>query len=173
MANNNTETSKNAFQAALYKDPDMNTTAIAKKFGVSRSAITTAKLILEFGTADEINAAEGAKVGLRTMADTIRDRLTPEQRHEYQARRYVAPVWTPERRGNHSDEASFWAKFGPALKTFTEMPNQADLIENVIKRNSMRVNAVDKYLETAAKWMEEFLNEWRKYKQPKGDPSDA
>ena len=144
---------------------------IADKMGISRSSISVARLILEFGSSSDIDAASSGRIGLRTLASRIRMLIPQPQRDELKTR---TGVWTDSRREKLGEEAILWGKLGPALRGLTELPRPYDMIE-VITRNAMREDATNQHLEIAAKWMEEFTNEWRKYRQGKstGDLVDT
>ena len=155
--------------SALIKTPGATTAveeSIAK--GISRSTVTQARIILEYGTAAELAQGLNAEIGLRTLADGVKKRMTPEQlkgmrsRNSAQSERYRSKV-----RAN----SDLWAKFGPALLAISRLPDVNDLIP-IIRSNATRIKAVNQHLGAAAKWMEEFSNAWAAFK-PTSDSPDA
>ncbi len=153
--------------SALIKTPGA-TTAVEESIarGISRSTVTQARIVLEYGTAAELSSALGAEVGLRTLADKIKKRMTPDQlntmrsRNSAQSERYRSKV-----RAN----ANMWATFGPALLALAKLPDVNDLIRT-IRSNSTRIKAVDNNIGAASKWMEEFANAWAAIKPVNNTP---
>lgn len=164
------EAAKTALDIAslLAKDPSMTAIEEAAAKGISRSTIAQAKIILEFGTASELSSALSAEIGLRTLADTIKKRMTPEQRKEFRNRNGAR---TEKFLNQLRAKADLWSTLGPALRTLAELPNANELVP-MIRSNSSRIKSVDQYLGTAAKWMEEFANAWAAFK-PSNNNSDA
>jgi hypothetical protein len=154
--------------SALIKNPGATTAveeSIAK--GISRSTVTQARVVLEFGTAAELSQGINAEVGLRTLADTIKKRMTPEQlksmrsRNSAQSERYRSKV-----RAN----ADLWGTFGPALLTISRLPDVNDVI-SIVRSNATRIKAVNANVDAAAKWMEEFSNAWAAFKSASDSPN--
>lgn len=136
---------------------------------VSRSSVTAARLILEFGSEDDIASVEFGKVGFRTLALKIHDTLTEEMRASLKRR---AGLWTMDRREKLSGEAELWARFSPALRHLTELPKPADIV-SVVKSNVMREAVVDQHISAALSWLTEFSNGWTKYKQNRNSSVDT
>ncbi len=140
-------------------------TELADELKVSRSSVTLARLILEYGTAAELDAASNGDIGLRTLGDTIRERLPPDDRERL---KHKTSVYTDARRENIKAQAELWAKLNSALKNLSNLPQPIDVI-GVVKSNAMRENAVNAQIDIVAKWMEEFANEWTRYQQAKSE----
>ncbi len=153
--------------SALIKTPGA-TTAVEESIarGISRSTVTQARILLEYGTASELSSGLSGDVGLRTLADTIKKRLTPEQRKAIRTRN-SAP--TERYRSKMQANMNMWATFGPALLTLAKLPDVNDLIRT-IRSNSTRIKAVDNNIGAASKWMEEFANAWAAIKPVNNTP---
>lgn len=157
MVKPNSEVALAAFMAArISLEKQIPATTLARQMNIDRSSVTVARLIVTFGTTEEINAAEHAKVGLRVMADKIRARMSPEQRSGWQNQ---APVFSDERREASKDDGTLWHKLRPAIVGLTELPTPKDMVA-LIKRNHLREATTRQNLASAFKWMEEFVNEW-------------
>lgn len=159
MAKPNAEIAKAAFVAASVSlEQKIPATVLARQMNLDRSAVSFARLILQFGTAEEMVAVQSGKLGIRVVADKVRSRMTPEQRISWQTQ---TPVFTDERRQDHKDDGALWQKLRPAIMGLIELPAPKDMVA-VVKRNNIRETNVNQNLATAFKWMEEFVNEWNR-----------
>jgi len=105
------EASKKALAAAeLSFKTGMHATAAAKSLGTSRSAVTVARLVLEFGTDQDREDAYSGKTGLRSLADGIRKNLSAEAREKLRKR--TGGKLGEAHLNNLKTERELWAKLG-------------------------------------------------------------
>jgi hypothetical protein len=146
-----------AFRAAQESlEKKIPATELSKKNHTSRSTVTQARLILQFGTQEEIDAVRSGRIGARPVANAIRQRLAPEVREQFKNNH---GIFTDTRREVHKTEAQLWQGFGPHMKAFTELPHPSEMVR-IALRNSERKKYVNNHLQAAIKYMEEFSNEW-------------
>ncbi len=137
----------------------IHATAAAKTLGSSRSAATYARLILEFGSDQDIDDARTGKTGLRTLADKIRPTLTAEIRKELKKR--TGGKFSEGHLHNLKTEKDLWVKLKVVLENLSELPHPKEMIP-VVKSNNMRARAIRLHLHNATKWIEDFNNEWKR-----------
>lgn len=143
---------------------------LAKEIGVSRSLITQSRIINEYGTEEEKLQALSGEIGLRTLGDQIKKRMTPEDREKLKKR---SGTITSKFREVIITDVDLWAKFNPVLHNLTSMPRVEDMIA-VITRNNQRVKAVEPLIDSAANWMEEFYHAWTtRRRKPGGSATDS
>ncbi len=152
-------------------DKALTITDAAKAANLARGTVAHARMILEFGTPEEIALADSGNSGLKTVRDAVRAHMTPEQRAELRSR---IGVHTPTRSEMTRAEAVLWRKFAPMLQNVTELPSPADLVK-IVPRGARRDVTVNKYLDTAIQYLEDFRREWSAYQRSKtsGSNSDA
>lgn len=160
--------SQKALEAAelSLKDSGVHATAAAAQFGVSRSSVTQARTVLEFGSPQDIADARSGKIGVRTLADKIRKDLPPETKGELRKR--AGKTLTANHLVALATDKLLWAKLGPALRTFSELPHPKELI-SVVKGNNGRKRIINLYLHNATNWIEEFTNEWKRSQEGASD----
>lgn len=146
-------------------------TEAALQNNVSRDVVSEAKLILSYGSVEEIKAVETGASSITPIAAKIRRALPAETREAYR-KRHVNGIYTEDRRANLHAKAILWAKLGPALRGLTELPLPSDMVK-VVKGNGIREGSVNQYLNTATKWLEEFNHEWNKTSINEDDTVDA
>lgn len=160
--------SKKALEAAeLSFKTGMHATAAAKSFQVSRSAVTLARLILEFGTNQDREDAYSGKTGLRPLGDKIRKTLPPEIKKELRNR--TGGKLGEGHLHNIKTEKDLWHKLKVVLQNLSELPHPKEMIP-VVKSNNMRTRAVKLLLNNATNWIEDFNNEWKRSEK---NPSDT
>lgn len=147
---------------------------VAKELGVSRSAITHGRIILEFGTPDEIEAVRSGKMGVKPVTEIIRKRLSEDEKNRLRQRN---GPWTAKRRENNASDAEVWAMFSPTIRQLASLPDVKDMLR-VVRSNRVREDTLKDYLETASDWLKEFMDEWNKYQRGKptensSDPGDG
>lgn len=150
---------------------------IAKKFGVSRSSISVARLIVEFGTEEQLEIVSSGQVGFRTMGDIIRKSLPPEVRAKVQGK---AGVWTEARRQNQHSDSEIWQKLIGAISALKGLPKPEDVVR-VVTKNGVRKITLENNLDAALNWIKDFEHEWNifqrelseKREQPQKDTSDT
>jgi|SRR5712671_4866435 len=166
----------NASQKALeaaelsFKESGLHATAAAAQFGVSRSSVTQARTVLEFGTSQDIEDVRSGKIGVRPLADKIRKKISPEIKEELRKR--VGKTLSTNHLVTLATDKALWAKFGPALRTFSELPHPKELIR-VVMGNNGRKRVINMHLHNTTKWIEEFTNEWNKSRRSEENNSDA
>lgn len=157
MANIRVKQTNLALDAArqVIADPTLTTTEVSEKTNVTRHSILSARVLLEYGTQAELDAVVAGKLGLSVVYDTIKERLSPEVREAIKKRHGRNSIKAREK---YSGEASIWANLGPALRALSEMPNVQDVLPMLA--HTGRVRTVNKHLEAASQWMEEFNRAW-------------
>lgn len=144
---------------------------IAKKFGVSRSSISVARLIVEFGTEEQLEIVSSGQVGFRTMGDIIRKSLPPEVRAKVQGK---AGVWTEARRQNQHSDSEIWQKLIGAINALKGLPKPEDVVR-VVTKNGVRKITLENNLDAALNWIKDFEHEWNIFQRgkPQKDTSDT
>jgi len=154
------EASMKALAAAeLSFKTGMHATAAAKSLGASRSAVTLARLIIEFGSDQDREDAHSGTIGLRTLGDKIRKHLPLEVKKELKNR--TGGSLSEGHLHNLKTEKNLWHKMRAVLENLSELPHPKEMIP-VVRRNNMRARAVRIYLDNATKWIEDFNNEWKR-----------
>lgn len=171
MVNFNPDVAKAAFKAAEAAIAGKRSvTEEAKAAGVSRSAVTEARLVLEFGTDQQKEDALNYRVGIRTIAKAIRKSLPDRERR---GRKRNGPKPTdPEYLEGIRTDMELWTRFSVAIKNLSQMPNTLDMLR-VLNANSQRKRSAEQYINTATKWLEDFANEWNKQFNSKNDLTDS
>lgn len=149
-------------------DPNTPATEIAEKNGVTRHSILHARVLLERGTAQELMEVTAGNMGLSIAYKAIKERMSPEEREKLKKRH--APTGAKARE-KYSGEAAIWVKLGPALRGLSELPDPQDVIK-VIMSHAAREATVNRHVNNATRWMEEFTNAWNKRKGTSA-PEDA
>lgn len=163
--------SQKALEAAeLSFKTGMHASAAAKTLKVSRSSVTVARVVLEFGNDLDREDAYAGKVGLRTIADRIRKGLSPEVKEEL--RRRTGGTLSEGRIHHLKTDSNLWTKLGQALRSISELPHPKELIA-VVNGNSTRKRFVRANLHNVAKWIEDFNNEWNRSGRPEENNSDS
>ena len=126
----------------------------AKAAGSNRASVSNALLIINWGTADEIAGVEGGTMSLDPTADKIRARTTKQQRVTKQR----PQVHGEESLRARQFDAEIWGGLRGALDSITGLPSPKDTA-NIVRKNAMRVEHVNRKLLAALKWIQEFSNE--------------
>lgn len=159
-SNKNFLASQKALEAAeLSFKTKEHVTAIAKRLGVGRATTTQARIILEFGTEQEIIDARSGEKGLRPLADEIRKRFTETTKEDLRKR--TGGALSQHHLTLLQTDQALWSKLGEALRNLSGLPKPEELIR-VVRHNNTRRREVKKHLLNAATWMEEFTNEWKR-----------
>lgn len=142
---------------------------LAKRLGVSRGLIVSARIIWEYGTKEEKQMAKSG-AGLEPLADAIKKRLPPEEREKLRARNGTI---TKEFRQVAQTDVDLWARLNPVLHNLISLPRAEDMIA-IITRNGAREKTVDHLIDSAANWMEEFYHAWTtRRRKPGGSATDS
>lgn len=129
---------------------------LADELGVSRTIVTQARIIHEYGTDEEKRLARIGEVGLRPLANKIKERLPPEEREKLRKRQGGLTV---EHRKVIETDVDLWSRLNPVLHNLISLPRAQDMLE-IVTRNTSREKVVDHLIDSAANWMEEFYNAW-------------
>lgn len=126
----------------------------AETVGVNRSSISSAVLVLTFGTEEEIKAIESGALALESTADAVRARTPAAERAK--ARRN--PTQTVLIKDAREVDASVWGHLREALDAITSLPSPKDTA-TIVRKNNMRIEHVNRKLLAAIEWIKEFENE--------------
>lgn len=137
-------------------DKKITAQEVSDKSGVSRAAITMARIILEYGSAQDMLNLTSGSIGLKSLADTVKARLTPEQRLIIKKRQ---GAHSEKHRENMKSDAEMWAKLQPILNNFSSFPKPEDVLR-IVRAHRKRRETVAQHIESAANWMEAFYNGW-------------
>jgi hypothetical protein len=135
---------------------------------VSRGAVKYARMILMYGSVDDVKAIESG-AGLTPVAEKIRTKMTPEELALLKKR---SGVITDKRRENLQTDTILWGKFSPMLRGLTELPSPVDMLK-VITTSGRREETVSKHLSIAIDWLQEFNNAWAEFQRNKRQHNDS
>lgn len=168
MANRYAEQALRAIEAGreAIRDETLSLEDIGKKHNVTRRAVGEARILLKFGTAEELSNIQSGEIGLQRTADAIIKRLTPEQHKEMRAR---ANIMSAKRLQRVEDDVKTWKSVSTAIKAIADLPAPADVVAS-IKRSHGRTNTINDQIFNASKWMEDFVSEWTRPSTTSGDP---
>jgi hypothetical protein len=156
---------------AISKEKGIPLTEAAREAGTSRANATLAKLILEIGSPEDIENAKGAKLGLRTIGQKLRDNMTPEIKAKIGRRTGKKPA---SYLAGSNAAATLWAKLRPSLQNLSNMPDPRDVVEAIRGfTGHNRIKTTDKHLDIALKWLEEFKHAWDKSTDVKDHITDS
>lgn len=150
------EARKNAFVGArmMIADTTISQEDAAKASGSARTSISSAMVILQHGTPEEIAAVEGGMLALDPMADKVRARVP---RSERDAKRRPPAMTSLVMEGRKLD-AEVWQKLRAGLDGLTHLPSPADTAA-IVRKNAMRIEHVNRTLLVVIAWITEFENE--------------
>lgn len=144
--------------AAATAAAGISQTEAAKLLNVSRTAVQGARIILEQGTPEEIAAADGGHLGIRTTADAIRQGITASER----AKNRLIPSHkkgdSPKAYEKQRFNADIWGQLRDALTNINGLPAPADVAK--IAKQMDRSNLVDRTLSNAMTWIKDFEDVW-------------
>ena len=126
----------------------------AAEFGVNRSTIGEAMLILQHGTAEEIATSESGAIALRTLRDTIFARTTPAER----LKKRRPPTQTVLVKSARQIDAEVWQHLRAGLDAILSLPSPKDTA-TVVRKNPQRIEHVNRSLLAAISWIREFEDE--------------
>ena len=135
----------------------------ASILGVSRDTVTNAKLILAEGTADEIEAVEQGKRGVRAVSDEIRSRNPHDRRQAKAGQPQIRTVKSDNRFKAQQVNAKLWQELRSALISIGHLPKASDMA--IIARNVSRGDIVEENLAHAIEWLTEFHTAWNANKK--------
>ncbi len=146
------------------QDPTNSLKEVAQELGLSREILSAARIVLDFGTAEELEAIAKGKGSISTIGLEVRKRITPEQRELFIKRSHMSS----------ESDADLWARFKPTIDVLATMPNVKDMIR-VVTSNGGRSGYIRSNLEIASNWLKEFMDEWNNSQRGKSakDTTDA
>ena len=134
---------------------------LSEEYGISPGSIGRARVVLEYGTKEEIT--EARLKGVSPVAARIRARWAPEIRKE---RKIINGSNTIDRISKLNQQKELWASFGPSLVSLAKLPCAHDMVE-VAAGHRQREAAVNVHLNIALNWLKEFTNAWEIRKSEK------
>lgn len=144
------------------QDPNTSLKDVATELGLSREILSSARIVLDFGTPEELESIAKGLSGITTTGINIRKRITPEQRAAFIKRGHISSP----------SDAELWARFKPTIDTLAAMPNVSDMVR-IVTSNGGRANYIQSNLEIASNWLKEFMNEWNEYQRVKSPKSTS
>jgi hypothetical protein len=145
--------------ARIAIDEGLTIRTAVERFGGRRNSVGDARLILQYGTDNDLKDLVQGNVALEKVARRVRDSLPDNERElEVRKRKGVMPI---EHLQSLKTDAMLWRKLSDTLQNLNSFPAPVDLIE-VVHRNGLRAGTVNRYLNAASKWLEDFNNEWNK-----------
>lgn len=126
----------------------------AEATGSKRASVSNGMLILNHGTAEEIEGVESGTLSLDRTADKIRERTTPQER----AAKRRAPTQTEALVKSREFDAEIWGGLRNALDAIAGLPSPKDTAV-IVRKNAMRIEHVNRKLLVALEWITEFSNE--------------
>lgn len=126
----------------------------AKECNTNRSTISSALVVLNFGTEQEIAGAENGTLPLEPTAVKIRARTTPEERRAKRRR----PIYSEQSVQDRQIETDVWQGLKSALDAITGLPSPKDTAL-IVRKNQPRLNHVNDKLLATLSWIQEFSNE--------------
>jgi hypothetical protein len=166
------DTAMRAIKAAkaTFGEDKISVLAAAEKYEISKWAVSSARVIVEHGTAADITNLIVGQIGIKDLTDKIKEGLTPEEREKISKRQGTI---TDEHRKLLKADAELWAKLVPILHNFSAFPKPTDMVR-VVKGNRMRDKTVANHIESTVNWIKEFYDEWLDAStKPDGGDSDA
>ena len=147
-------------------------TQVAEEAGLSRGSVNKARVIILYGTEDEIAQFKSGAYGLSDIYRRVKKHMTEEQIKEVLDRRF-AGIRSEKFMTVSEQDTALWGDLRPALKSLTSLPSPKEMV-GVVLRNRGREGTVNELLETATAWLMEFEHEWVSHqRQSKKDTSDA
>jgi hypothetical protein len=163
---NRKETAVAAIAAAKRSiEEKINIATLVKETGISKTTLSLARIIAEFGTPENIEDANSAKIGIRILGTKISKALSPEIKKQLHGRQGFDPM-SDEHLKKLQTDAELWSKLKPALNSLVGFPRPQDVVES-IRGNHMREMVVNQQLTPALNWLRELEHEWAKYQQAK------
>lgn len=128
-----------------------------KMLNVHRSTVIYAKTVLNEGTAEEIAAVKAGDAAVSTTARRICARRPKAKK---KTGKLAQTGRNPERIQRQKLKSEIWGHVRGALAHLTSLPLPAD-VAKIVRNQSKSRAVVDRQLDHAAKWLEEFKNEWK------------
>lgn len=150
------EARKRAFAGArmMISDTSLSQDDAAAAANSKRTSISSAMVILQHGTPEEIAAVEGGLMALDPTADRIRARVPESER---KAKRRPNAMTSRVVEGRKVD-AEIWQHLRAGLDGFTHLPSPADTAV-IVRKNQMRIEHVNRTLLAVVTWIKEFEDE--------------
>jgi len=162
---------KKAYEVAKKSfNSEKTTQALADEAGISRTILTYARTVIQYGTEEENKIAAKGELSMQVLGTQIRKRLTPEQVIAQRDRSNAAREEVTIERDQFY--RIIWSQLKPAIDNLSKMPD-ADSVVSVVKANNVRENTVNQHIQAARAWLEEFAYAWEQYQQSKGGNANA
>lgn len=140
--------------ARLMIAQDISQDDAARECNSNRASVSSALVILNFGTEDEIAGVENGTEALEPTAIKIRARTTPEERRAKRRR----PIYSEQSVQDREIDTNVWQGLKSALDAITGLPSPKDTAL-IVRKNQPRLNHVNDKLLAALSWIQEFSNE--------------
>lgn len=134
---------------------------LSREQNQSRSSVTEARLILMFGTEEQIRLAREGEISLYKMSHLVRERMPFELRVQHRHKALVGS-YTQTRREINLADAATWARLGPSVTALTELPSPKEMVA-FVRAKRQRKLVIEKHLERATLWLMEFEHEWKQF----------
>lgn len=132
---------------------------LAEDNEIGAKGISDARILLHFGTEEEIAIVDQGHIGLANLTSSIKERVGKEKLLEF--KQTLAKV-SERKRANDRIAVELWEKMGPMFKGITDMPAPKDVVRYVAA-SGQRAKTVNAQIETVSNWIKEFAYEWQFY----------
>ena len=135
---------------------------IAESHGLTVNQIKNGIHVLRHATQEEIAGVDRFEIAMFTLSRQITDGLSPEERKRMRETPLGERGKHLERKERQRTEGGIWQAFKQAIEALSTMPRPSD-VADIIAANGRRNETFDpKKLETAAIWLMEFDDVWKK-----------
>jgi hypothetical protein len=136
--------------------------SLAGLFGVDRHSVGEARCVLDRGTTAEVASVLKGDVQRSTLAQWIRAGMSAAERATIQKMPKGARGKNPERLDRHRLETGLWHELRTGIEALNGLPAVADMLAIASKLNR---GFLETNLSTAAKWLKEFEDGYRRQAQ--------
>lgn len=139
-------------------DTEISVSDAAALLNVHHTTVTSARKVLNEGTAEEIEQIKSGNASVSTIARQIRKDESPERRAKRRDETLSQTGKNPERIQRQQINAEVWGRIRDALTHLTSLPQAADVV--AIARANDRTGLVDARIQPSLQWLKEFADEW-------------
>lgn len=125
----------------------------AKQCGVNLVTVWNVRIILQFGSPEQIASMRAGQATIRSMVKEVR-KLVPKK-----SRTHNTPAIPKNILARNDLDAQMWTSLGDAIKNLTSLPRPADVVA-MVRRNGQRKELVQSKLLDALNWITEFSDAW-------------
>lgn len=140
-------------------DVGITTSNAAELLNIHRSTVADARKVLREGTEEEIEAVDSGNASVGTVADQIREKISPTKREKKRKEPLSQSGRNPERIQRQQMNADIWRRLGDALSALSGLPLPAD-VAAIVAGNVARRQHVERYLAQSFQWLKDFEHEW-------------